>query len=213
MAKKISYKAESYNFGIKLSESISMEIKSNYLIKSKKGNVVKILAKAKKEKIDRNEIIDVYIGLHIILEIGINNFFRETIIPTFQKKVNKYKMIKDIDNISFSDKITMFVYYSKFNFSDIEKATQYQKIVGRTNRFGTVRNWLLHGHMISSTSTNGKSNESDLFKELTVDKLTKHIEDFIFIMRGIHFYIDSLDQKPENIDLIKSEYLDFSFLE
>jgi hypothetical protein len=31
-------------------------------------------------------------------------------------------------------------------------------------------------------------------------------------MKGIHFYIDSLDQKPENIDALIKDYLDFSFL-
>ncbi len=137
MSQKYKLKAEAGDFGVNLSESISLELKSNYLLISNKDKVQIILSKLNP---NRNEIIDAYIGLHLILEIGINNFFREIIIPTFQKKVSKYKMIKDIDNISFSDKVTMFVYYSKFNFADIEKATEYQKIVGMTRHFGKVRN-------------------------------------------------------------------------
>ncbi len=179
-----------------------MELRSNYLLISNKTKVKEILSKSEKTDIDRNEIIDVYVGLHLIFEIGINNFFREIIIPTFKKKVNNYKMIKDIDNISFSDKITMFVYYSKFNFSDIEKATQYQQIVGKTKHFGTVRNWLLHGHIISSTSTDGKTDDSDLFKRLTVDKLQKHLTLTVLITvallsAGLYF-IDK--EKTESTD-------------
>jgi hypothetical protein len=212
MPKKIVFKLKPINCNIQMFENISMELKSNYLLKNNKEKVANILKKANLENIDRNEIIDVYVGLHLILEIGINNFFREIIVPTFKKNIDKYKMIKDIDNICFSDKITMFVYYSKFNFLDIPKATEYQKIIGKTKHFGKTRNWLLHGHIISSTSTNGKTEESDLFKELTIKKLNDHISDFIFIMKGIHFYIDSLDQKPENIDALIKDYLDFSFL-
>src|ERR1035437_9876343 len=148
---------------IKISDSVSFTVESNYLFYSSRKKISELL---EKDKLNQNDIIDIFIGLHIVLELGINNVFRKIITPTLQKKISTHIMIENLDNINFIDKIVMFIYYSKFNFTDIDKATEYHKLIKKLRSFSEMRNKLLHGHSIMEVSGEKGISKSKLKKNL-----------------------------------------------
>src|ERR1035437_5249789 len=104
MSRSFNLKAETGVFRI-TDNTMSITIESNYLFYSNRKKVSELLCK---DKLDQNDIIDIFIGLHIVLELGINNVFRKIITPTLQKKISTHIMIENLDNINFIDKIVMF---------------------------------------------------------------------------------------------------------
>lgn len=194
-----------------LSDSVTMTLESNHLLQSNKDNLQNLLINS---ELDRNNLIDIFISLHIVLEVGINTLFRKLITPTLRKNVNLHVMIENLDNINFIDKTIMFIYYSKFNFDDVSKATEYHKIINKIRAFSEIRNKLLHGHVISSISKDGKNSESTLIKKLNLSQLQTQIKDFRFILDGMCFYLDALDSNltQEGKDSYKKAYLDHNFL-
>jgi len=196
---------------INITDSVSFTLESNHLLQSNKEKITKLLCRS---DLNRNDLIDIFIGLHIVLEVGINTLFRKLITPTLKKDVDVYIMTENLDNINFIDKTVMFIYYSKFDFSDITKATEYHKIIGKLKAFSEMRNRLLHGHAISSTSKDGKSSQSTLIKNLNLSKLQSQIMDFRYILDGICFYLDALESNltKDGKESYKKAYLDQSFL-
>lgn len=197
--------------GVSLYDNVSMTLESNYLLISNKKKVADLISHS---ELNRNDIIDIFISLHIVLELGINTLFRKIITPTLKKDIDLHEMIENLDNINFIDKVTMFIYYSKFNLPDIAKATEYHKIIGKLRAFSEMRNKLLHGHSISSTSRGGIKSESKLIKNLNLSKLQNQIMDFRLIIDGMRFYLDALDSNitQSGKDGFKNAYLDHGFI-
>lgn len=196
---------------VTLSDSVSMTLESNYLLISNKKKLTDLISNS---ELNRNDLIDIFIGLHIVLEVGINTLFRKIITPTLKKGIDVYDMTENLDNVNFIDKTIMFIYYSKFNFDDISKATEYHKIIGKLKAFAEMRNKLLHGHSISSTSKDGINSQSKLISKLNLSKLQTQIMDFRFVLNGMCFYLDALESNLTQAEKneFKKTCLDQSFL-
>lgn len=196
---------------VSVSESISTSTESDYLLQSSKAKVTKMLVHS---QLDQDNLIDIFINLHIILEVGINTLFRHLITPMLKKDVDTHKMVENLDKINFIDKVTMFVYYSKFEFTDIAKATQYHAIIGELKEFSEMRNKLLHVHAISSRFEDGRNSHSSLKKNLNLAKLQKQIMSFRFITEGLSYYLDCLSSGLTNSSKedYKKAYLSSDFL-
>ena len=197
------------NDSINFSDSITLTVESNHLFYSNKKKVSEILTK---DSLDRNDIIDVFVGLHLVLELGINNLFRKIITPTIKRQIDTHEIYENLDRISFIDKTAMFIYYS--NFNDVEKATEYHAIIGKLKSFSEIRNKLFHGHSISEISRNGTIKRSKLFKRLENSELKEQMNDFKFILEGLGYYLDCLESNltPEGKSQLKNTYLDYSFI-
>lgn len=181
-------------------------IESTHLIKSNKWKCEKIF---KEGRFSENDIIDILISLHLILEIGLNGLFRVISQPTFKKDIDIMERMEKIDNINFIDKVTMFIYFGNFDFKDtahfknrLEEATKYHKIIGILKDFAQVRNSLLHGHALSEIrDLNADSKRDTKTKaKLSEDFLDKQIKKFEFILNGIAFYLDCYEVDRISID-------------
>lgn len=175
-------------------------LESTHLIKTNKWKCEKIF---KEGNFSENNIIDILISLHLILEIGINGLFRVMSRPTFKKNVDIMERMEKIDNINFIDKVTMFIYFGNFDFSDtpnfknrLNEATKYHKIIGTLKDFAQVRNSLLHGHALSEIRDLNANNKRDTKTKakLNEDFLDKQIKKFEFILDGVAFYLDCYEK-------------------
>lgn len=199
----------------------TISIESTHLIKSNKWKCEKIFAEG---NYSENNIIDILISLHLILEIGINGLFRAISNPTFKKDIDILERMEKIDNINFIDKVTMFIYFGNFNFSDTKNvknrlgdATKYHKIIGTLKDFTNARNSLLHGHALHTirdinTSTERKTKTQ---AKLNTDFLDDQIKKFQFIMDGMSFYLDCYEKERIPLDVkagIFRAYLENGFL-
>lgn len=214
MPKNKPNQSQKINESIDMSESLSARVESDYLIISNKEKCAELL---KKESLDENDIIDFYISLHIVLEVGLNTLFRHLSLKGIVKPITEAEIIKNLDKVGFINKITMFIYNSTFTFTepDLSRAGEYHSIIGEVINFSGVRNLLLHGHSISTIFTgDGNKRESVARKAINKDKLNKQIELFKHILEGMKFYIDHLKTtwRPDVIEIFKKEYLDDSFL-
>lgn len=202
------------NEKISIKEKISIWKESDYLIISNRKRCDELLNNS---SLDDNDIIDILISLYIILEVGLNTLFRHLLVPTIEKEMNidKFKIIKNLDNINFIDKTTLFIYNSKFDFgSKIKEVEKYHSIIDVMKDFSKVRNRLLHGHSISTIFDGQKNYKSDLKKDIHPKKLNEQILKFIFICEGLKFYLDSLISSftKEAKEDFKKNYLDVNFL-
>lgn len=195
-----------------VSESISASTESSYLIISNKEKCKFLI---EKDDWKDENLIDFFISLHVVLEVGLNSFLRHISLQEMQKRVDKFKLIKNLDNINFIDKVVLFIYNSKFDFSgDIDNADKYHSIIGKMRDFSALRNQLLHGHSISTIYENGNSRQSNLRSQIHPDNVQQQINKFIFIMEGMRFYFNCLKSiyTESGKESLKKEYLDFEFL-
>lgn len=200
---------------IQITESLSMRKESVHLLKLHQKNIQSLLCKS---ELAQTELMEVLISLHIVLEIGINTFFRQIFLSPKNRTIfDQTKIIENLDNISFGDKVTIFIYSSEFNFRDneIETAKNSHKIIGEIKHFSAMRNKLLHGHGVIEFFEEEGSRKSALSKELNPNKLQQQIKSFTFILNGLAFYFKHYTQggyteagKQQYID----SYLDTKFL-
>ncbi len=193
----------------------TVSIESTYLIRSNKWKCEQLFSKG---HYGENDIIDILISLHLILEIGINGLFRALSNQTFKKDVDILERMEKIDSINFIDKVTMFVYFGNFDFKDkLDEATKYHKIIGTLKDFTYMRNALLHGHALHTitdldTSAKRKTRTQE---KLNVEFLNNQIKKFQFIMDGMTFYLDCYECQRIPIDIKAGyfgAYLEKSFL-
>ena len=196
---------------IVISGSVTSTLESHHLIVSNRKRVADLLIKVEQ---DRDDLIDIFISLHIVLETGINTLFRKLIIHQIRHSVEKYSYTTNIDNISFIDKTVMYIYFSKFEFKDLTLVTKYHTIIGKLRSFSEIRNKLLHGHEISSHSKNGKNTESAAFRKLKFPELQTQLSDFKYALDGLAYYVRSSDMgiSESGKETYIMEYLDHSFL-
>jgi len=194
---------------------LDIYLESNHLILSNKRRCNHLLAL---EKYTEENIIDFLISLHIVLEASLNSLFRRLTIEQIKKLVGPLEVIKNLDNISFMDKTTLFIYNSNFDFGDrVSEATKYHKITGKIKQFSEVRNKLLHGHSISTLFPHeGPKKASEMRALLSEEYVKEQIERFKFILEGMRFYIDCLEGNfinPKGKEYLKKEFLSDNFFE
>lgn len=194
--------------------SIVAFLESLYLVRSNKNKCRKLLSKP---DLALEDIVDIYIGLHMVLEVSLNALHRQIITSQIVKPINKLEVIKNIDNIGFIEKTILFIYNSHFNFgNDIEESATHHKIIGKLINFSGIRNKLLHGHSIGSLMVdNHVSFVTETKKILNVENLKKQIKLFIDINDGLQFFLDHLDRggrSESSINRLKKQYLDYCFI-
>ncbi len=197
--------------------SITTVEESKYLIYSNKRKCSFIL---KKNNITEEDYIDFYISLHLVLEVSLNAFYRKNVLTHIQNPKNQIEIIKNLDKISFLNKTILFLYNSTFIFKDddtYKKATEYHSIINTIRDFSSVRNSLIHGGSISSVYLDGEETKiTDIKKMLNMEGVKKQKDKFLFIIKGMRFYLDNLDSqywKKNGKKYLKNEFLDDSFLE
>lgn len=177
---------------------IKKRIESDYLLISNRNKCKKLLMSS---DLDENDIIDGLISLHMVLEVGLNALYRHLSLSSLKKQVDHFKVIENLDNISFIDKTILFIYNSRFNFIGKEDfANKYHGIISRIKDFAHLRNKLLHGHSISTIPKKGEKTYSRLKKEINLDTLKKQITQFCFIIEGMRFYLNCLDSALTEAD-------------
>jgi hypothetical protein len=192
--------------------TIQARTETDYLIISNKEKVKDLVSNS---ELDENDIVDIFISLHIVLEVGLNTLFRHISLAGIKKNVDTFAIIENLDKISFIDKVTMFIYNSNFNFNGQEdKANEYHKIIGKLKNFSEMRNRLLHGHSISKIFDGDKNRRSPLKKQITLENLDRQIKAFAYILEGTRFYLDCLDGSltPEGKRSFGDNYLDSNFI-
>lgn len=197
---------------IHISESLTVATESDHLIISNKKKVRELISNP---ALSEEDIIDALIAIHIVLEVGLNTLFRRLSLENIKKDIDRFEIVKNIDEINFIDKTVLFIYNSKFNFNEkLIEASQYHGVIGTLKNFAGVRNKLLHGHSISSIFSNGETKHSALKKNINREFLIDQIERFKFVLEGMRFYLDCLDSSyTENgKEALKNEYLNDDFL-
>jgi len=197
-----------------LKYSIQISIESLYLLLSNRSKCKELL---NKEHLDENDMIDIYVSLHIVLETSLNALHRQIITNQIVKPIDELEIIKNIDNIGFIEKTILFIYNAHFQFNgDLEKAAMYHRIIGKMRNFSGIRNKLLHGHSISSFTIDEKITRlSDTKSNLEEKKLKTQIKDFIEINEGMRFFLDHVDNKSWSrsyVEDLKKQYLNYDFI-
>ncbi len=191
---------------------ITMKLESGYLITSNKEKCRGLIEES---PLNDNDIIDILVSLHLVLEVGLNTMYRHLMLRDIKKDIDKFEIMKNIDNINFIDKTIMFIYNSKFDFEGkLGEATRYHSIINALRDFSGVRNKLLHGHSISTISDGEKIKNSEVKNMLNPGFLKEQIGKFCFIMEGMRFYLNCLDSGTSDADKeqFSKSYLDDSFL-
>ena len=197
---------------IKISDSYKVRSESGYLVSS---NQQKCADLVKDSDLDENNIIDVLISLHIILEAGLNAFYRNIVLMSLKKELGEFEVMENVDKVSFIDKTVSFIYFSKFDFDGkLSEAKKYHSIIDALKDFCAIRNKLLHGHSISTIFDGEKNRHSELKGKITLDMLMEQMKKFRFILEGMRFYFDCLQSNitPSGKESFKKEYLSDDFL-
>lgn len=207
MAKHIKLNIEDT---VGVSDTVRLWFDSPYLIIANRNRCKELLLKKERSQED---IIDILIALHIVLEVGINSTFRDVALLSIKKSVDQFKVIENIDNIDFISKTVLFIYNSNFDFSNkLDEANEYHSIIETLKDFSNMRNKLLHGHSISTLIEGSTSRHSSLKSALTESYLKKQLEKYKFIMEGMRFYISCLDLGRANIEHYEKHFLNYDFI-
>lgn len=187
---------------------------SLYLLQSNKLKSAELLAK---KQLSENDIIDIYISLHIVLEVSLNALHRHIITSQIIKPIDRLEVTKNIDGIGFIEKTILFIYNAHFVFYDeLEQAAYHHKIIGKLRSFAGIRNKLLHGHSIGSLTTEDNiTHQTEARINLNVEKLKQQLKLFVEIHEGMKFFLDHLDVEgwnEEYIEDLKVQYLSYDFI-
>ncbi len=200
------------NNTIKIEDKLSIKKESHYLIISNKEKCKDLILNS---PLDDNNIVDILISLHIVLEVSLNALYRNIASSYLKDTMDELKIMEDIDSVSFIDKTRMFICWSKFNFGNKRKeAREFYKIIHEMKLFSDVRNKLLHGHSISIVLNDGVRKSSETQGKLNPKFLNQQIKRFCFIMKGMRFYLDCLESEftDDGKKSYKEAFLDDSFL-
>lgn len=197
---------------VRVSDSMSTTVESGYLVSSNRQKCRQLL---RINNWSDENLIDFFISLHLVLEVGLNSFLRHISLQEMQKRIERLKLIKNLDNINFIEKTILFIYNSKFDFGpNLNDADKYHSIIDTIRDFSAPRNQLLHGHSLSTVYENGNTKQSGLRSQIQPKNVQLQINKFIFIMEGMRFYFDCLQSTftPFGKESLKNEYLDCNFL-
>jgi len=197
---------------VKVKDSWKVRSESGYLISSNKQKSAELILHS---DLDENNIIDILISLHIILEASLSAFYRNIVLMSPKKELGEFEVMKNVDRISFIDKTITFIYFSKFNFEDkLDEAKRYHSVIAALKDFSAIRNKLFHGHSISTIFDGEKNHHSELKGKITLEMLMEQIKKFKFILEGMRFYFDCLQSSitESGKESFKKEYLSDDFL-
>lgn len=193
-----------------------------YLLNSNRDKASKLLVKLSGQVSPASsEIMNFFIALHFVLEIGLNIFFREITLEQPNKKMSVKKQIKateNLDKISLIHKVISFIHFSDFDFNGNDSiAEKHYSVIGRIRDFCEIRNKLMHGHFNGSIQadqnlndlTFGKNEYSKTHKLINRDYIYKQIDLFESIFDSISFYFDHM---KTSFDENEKKYLKISFL-
>lgn len=201
---------------VRISESYSLRMESHYLFMSNQERCRNLLREVNGNFSNNEEkAIDFLVSLHLVLEIGLNTFFRNISLMGIKKQIAPLEIADNIDRIGFIDKVILFIYNSKFNFEGcMDKAEGYHKIIGKLRNFTEVRNGLLHGHSVSTSTDESGSRDSHARNLTRQERIEKQMNDFRFILEGVRFYFDRLDSSitSSGKEDFKRAFLDDGFL-
>ena len=199
---------------MRMQYSIQTYQDSLYLLQSNRLKCQKLLSEG---SLTENEMIDIYVSLHIVLEVSLNALHRQIITSQVVKSIDQLEVIKNIDSISFIEKTILFIYNSHFDFgNDLDDSAVHHKIIEKLKSFSYIRNKLLHGHSIGSLATDENvTRVSETRASLIEGKLKEQIQLFIDINNGMMFFLDHLDNEGWSkgyIEDLKKEYLSYDFI-
>jgi hypothetical protein len=190
-----------------------LKLESNYFFMSRKQKCSEFL-KITDPKED--DILEFLLNLHFVLEIGINTFFRN-----YYKHTSNYDFFsdsKEIDNIDFYSKITIFLHENNFTLetreSEHESRKKVKQIMGTIKNFNYTRNMIVHGHSISEIHYGETKIQSKLKATLNKDYVIKQIDSFKDILNNLNYFIDRINTKisKEQLQSFQRIYLDINFL-
>lgn len=211
MSKAYHFDAETGKFVIRISENISMRLDSHDLLISSREKLRILFAKG---ELERKDLIEALIALHLVMEVGMNTFYRQLYLMIYKIPVDQIGRIRNIDEVSFIDKTKLFISASTFSLVGYEdEARRHSTIIGKMKIFTELRNLLLHGHAISTVVNDGGQLHSKLKNRLTADALIDQIIMFKEIMTGVQFYLDHLDSPltADGKESLKRSFLDVNF--
>lgn len=193
---------------------VTLKIESNYFLSSRKELCSKLINT--KRILSENEILEVLLSLHIILEVGVNAFFRN--LYSHVSNLDGFKNDNRLDDVGFLDKTIFFLGTSKFNLKDVkdvELSNSYSKnLISRIKNFCHVRNLIIHGHSVSEISRGGNSKKSNLKSKLNQDFLDSQIKNFKEILDNYNFFVDKFDShiSKDQIKMLQNNFLSYKFL-
>lgn len=177
-------------------------------------NVKRLVNLLGKKDLTEEDIVDSFISLHLILEASLNSFFRE--LTRQNLFVSDIEVFERLDKISFTDKVSMFIYTYDFNFDkkDLKERKKHKNLVSRLINFSNIRNILLHGSTIMEVENGkGEVTMSKAKKIINQKTLKEQISSFKEIIEGMRFYIKHLKLPEEAINLLLgTTFLDHGFL-
>jgi hypothetical protein len=194
--------------------NVTVKTESNYFFISRRKKCTEFL---KINDPKESDILEFLLNLHFVLEIGVNTFFRN-----YYKCLTNYDFIngsKEIDNISFSDKVTIFLNENRFNLRTGEdlktNRDKVSKIIKRIKDFNYIRNMIVHGHPINEISSGEYKNQSELKSKLNKVFYTKQIENFKEIISNINYFVDRIETtiRRDTIEMFQKIYLNLDFLD
>jgi hypothetical protein len=206
--KKYVLKARTGDF-ISIGESVSIKIESNAFLNKKRNDCHEILIKENPKELD---IMEFLLNLHIVLEIGINSFFRN--YYSYITTIDCIKKNHTIDEINFKDKIKFFLISNIFIFNSGEDKININKkseqIIQQIITFSQIRNKIIHGHSVSETD----QEKSKLRKKLTNKSMTDQITIFKEIISSLNFFIGKVESKinKKQIEMFQKNFLSDNFL-
>lgn len=193
--------------------AVTARTESHHMIASNKERCRELLGA---EELSEENIIDFLIALHIVMEVSLNTLFRSLSLIGIKKDIDDFEVAKNVDEINFIHKATLFIYNSKFDFSGgrLGEASHHHRIIGMLKDFAGPRNKLLHGHSIATIFEGEERRNSPLRENINPDYLNRQVNKFIEIMKGMRFYLDCLDSSLTDAGKqgFKDEFLDYSFL-
>lgn len=181
---------------IKISDNLSVTVATAPLLPGCRRICRDVLLK--KGKKTENDIAEFLLNLHLTLEIGINSMFSAIMyldLRVERLRDNFPELVENLDRVGFIERVTMFIYFGTFDFSDIslDLLKQHYSIISRLRNFCGVRNALIHGHsMYEITDFQGRNKQTKAFALLTEETIKRQIEAFIQITNSLDFFIRAM---------------------
>lgn len=213
---KYKLKAESGKISVQGSGLI-MNISKNQFFFSKKRVCNDFL---QKYTLNDVEILDFLLSLHLVLEIGVNSFFRSLYYIYSNLEFSKYENL--LDDVSFLNKIQYFLSSNRFTYRDGKEVDEAEKlakqVISDIKNFNEVRNKIVHGHSISEYS-GAVSKKSKLLELIRPSQVKDQVERFKKIIDSLNYFVDRLVINSTDISIpsdqirqFQEDFLSYNFL-
>lgn len=189
-------------------------VESDFLIKSNRVKLNVFINKLNKnDELLESELMDAFISLHILLEVGINTVLRKVSLRRLNQAIESLVAVRDLDEVAFRDKVSCLIYFGSFN-PDLEKNkfSENETILNEIKKFCEPRNRLLHGHaVIAIGDQNGIKKSTTTSALLNNPLFMEQLSRYYDIVNRLYYYLCNLEPALNNIDELKT-FLDNSFI-